>query len=143
MRDKFKTLALSLSMGVFVLGFGISQASAEVITSGYTYFETEDGQYEKTVPISSSVRSTGITIKDIKKIDRNSGVYTPYDDATPLKVRLCSASTGNCTGFKSFESGGLSRYSAFWVGMIPGTYRVDIVDTWSNYRFAGQVQYQQ
>ncbi|ABO68784.1 hypothetical protein [Geobacillus thermodenitrificans] len=134
---------LAASLGAFAMAFGVfftSQAHA-LTEFGPASWRTEDGKYELTVYITSAERDIAIGVWDVWYVNYNNGVAKRPADLTGLSVRLCSASTGNCTAFKQFNY----FYDEYYAGtvnfynMIPGTYYVDIVDSWSAYYFKGQV----
>ncbi|MGG3792604.1 hypothetical protein ABEV41_07725 [Geobacillus thermodenitrificans] len=135
---------LAAFLVVFVMAFGVfftSQAHADAVF-GPAYWRTEDGKYELTVNATSTERDIAIDLRDVWYVNYNNGVAKRPADLSGLSVRLCSASTGNCTAFKKFSehygqgyAGTVSFYS-----MIPGTYYVDIVDSWPAYYFKGQIK---
>jgi len=59
-----------------------------------------DGKYELTIRTTSVEKSVTISVYDLYRENRNSGAVTHmYGDTSALSVRLCNASTGNCTAF--------------------------------------------
>jgi hypothetical protein len=135
----FKKLAASI--GAFAMAFGVffgSQAYAYT-EFGPASWRTEDGKYELTVYITSAERNIAISVWDVWYVNYNNNYAKRPADLTGLSVRLCSASTGNCTAFKKFEYVVGTSGTANFYNMIPGTYYVDIVDSWPAYYFKGQV----
>ncbi|ARA99477.1 MULTISPECIES: hypothetical protein [Geobacillus] len=121
---------------VFVLGNPNTYA-ASYTDFGPASFATEDGKYELTIRTTSVEKNVTIWVYDLYRVNRNSGAVTSMNgDTSPLSVRLCNASTGNCTAFKSFWEG---NSSAIFTNMKAGTFYVDIRDSWANYYFKGKV----
>lgn len=132
---------LAASLGAFAMAFGVfftSQAHA-LTEFGPASWRTEDGKYELTVYITSAERDIAIGVWDVWYVNYNNGVAKLPSDLSGLSVRLCNASTGNCTAFKKFNLLPGTTGVAFFYNMNPGTYYVDIVDSWSAYYFKGQV----
>jgi hypothetical protein len=137
---------LAATLGAFAMVFGIfftSQAHAYYIF-GPAYWRTEDGKYELTVNATSTERSILVQIYDVYYVNYNNNYAKRPADLSGLSVRLCSASTGNCTAFKKFEVTDASAYPGLegWAqfdNMIPATYYVDIRDSWSSYYFKGEI----
>jgi hypothetical protein len=94
------------------------------------------------VSATSTERDIFVNIYDIWYVNYNNNVAKRRDDLSALSVRLCGASTGNCTAFKKFYEydDPLLRDTSVFYDMIPGTYYVDIVDSWLNYYFKGQIR---
>ncbi|WP_124727372.1 hypothetical protein [Staphylospora marina] len=127
---------LVVSLGAFMLAFGMF-FGAEAFAASYLgsgYWQTEDGKWDFTLSTTSSEPNVQLSIWAVDRININNGVKSPQDDFSPLSVRLCNASTGNCTAYKSFASG-----VVYFTNMKAGTYYVDIVDSWPNYRFEGLI----
>jgi hypothetical protein len=135
-----KGIVAAVAAGSFVLGFGtLNNAYAASYTDfGPASFATEDGKYELTIRTTSVEKNVTVSVHyDLYAVNRNSGAVTPMNgDTSPLSVRLCNASTGNCTSFKSFSQ---DNGSAIFTNMKPGTYYVDIRDSWASYYFKGTV----
>lgn len=94
-----------------------------------------DGKYELTIRTTSVEKSVTISGYDLYRVNRNSGAVTHmYGDTSALSVRLCNASTGNCTAFKSFSQ---VTGSAILANMKAGIFYVDIRDSWASYYFKG------
>ncbi|MGG3920778.1 hypothetical protein ABEV41_02305 [Geobacillus thermodenitrificans] len=133
---------LVASLGAFAMAFGVfltSQAHAEA-QFGPASWRTEDGKYELTVNATSTERDISIIIWGVRYVNYNNGVAKLPSDLSGLSVRLCNASTGNCTAFKKFNLLPGNTGVAFFYNMNPGTYYVDIADSWRSYYFAGKIQ---
>jgi hypothetical protein len=117
-----------ITAGSLVLGFGTQNAYALSYTDfGPDSFATEDGKYELTIKTTLVQKNVTIGVFDLYRVNRNSGAVTSMNgDFSPLSVRLCSASTGNCTAFKSFWQ---VNDTAIFTNMKPATYYVDIRDS--------------
>ncbi|KEK23072.1 hypothetical protein [Bacillus gaemokensis] len=137
MKNKLKSLGLAIGILVALFSFQTSSASAEEYP--FTKFQTEDGRYEKTIITTSTLNDVEVIADTTYRINKNSGIKTEYWDISPLRVRLCSVSTGSCTSSKAFFDGEGSYNNADFINMKPGKYYVDITDTLSNYRFEGIV----
>ncbi|GAJ40306.1 hypothetical protein [Saccharococcus caldoxylosilyticus] len=134
---------LAASLGAFVMAFGVfftSQAHA-VANFGPASWRTEDGKYELTVNATSTERAIAIYVYDVWYVNYNNNYAKRPADLSGLSVRLCSASTGNCTAFKKFGQYYVNGYegSVIFYNMIPETYYVDIVDSWPAYYFKGKI----
>ncbi|WP_440604126.1 hypothetical protein [Bacillus sp. GB_SG_008] len=122
------------------LGPGFGKA-----TYGGTFysFVTEDGEYDGASWVPNTGQNIMIRLVDLHSINKNSGYKTPiYSNPSMLQVRLCSKSTGNCTVYKPFYWGsfkGTSGYFASFTNMKAGNYQIDIIDSWSSYRFSGEL----
>jgi hypothetical protein len=133
-----KGIVAVIAAGSLVLGFGTPNAYAVSYTDyGPASFATEDGKYELTIKTTSVEKNVTITLGGLYRVNRKSGSVTYINgDVSALSVRLCNASTGNCTAFKSFRQvdGG-----AYFSNMKPGTFYVDIRDSLADYYFKGTV----
>jgi len=116
--------------------FPQSEASAEYL--GANWFATEDGKWDGTVTTTSYYNTVQLGLGILYKINRTSGHKERYFDVDPFRVRLCNKNTGNCTNYKPFSFYGIDHYAIF-TNMKPGTYYIDIIDTWPGYRFEGNV----
>jgi hypothetical protein len=93
---------------VFLFGFTVFENEA-LASSGPYKFATGDGEWDGKLKVRN-----GYNIRfEIQNLNR------------PIKVsvRLCSASTGNCTSFKNIDSPG----SVMFNNMVGGTYYGDII----------------
>ncbi|MFC7439576.1 hypothetical protein [Laceyella putida] len=125
----FGSLAVAL---VVLLGFS-GGASAY---NGTGYFSTEDGKIDGTVTVNTKYAFVGVY--DLEAYN-SYGYDRIYEDASMLKVRLCSYSTGNCTSYKRFtlpDSTSTYPYVHF-PNMRNGKYYIDIIDTWPDYSIRG------
>lgn len=86
----------------------ISEAEAASVP-----FTTGDGEWDSGYTSSSSTP------------DNVDVVITDWGSQDWLKVRLCSASSGNCTGFKTIKNTPYGN-SATFTNMAPGTYYGDV-----------------
>ncbi|WP_124726885.1 hypothetical protein [Staphylospora marina] len=128
---------LVVSLGTMLLAFGMffgSEAFAATYV-GTGFWATEDGKWDYTFSTTSSERNVELSIYNVYRVNYNNGVKKYQDDLTAASVRLCNASTGNCTAYKKFSPGGVATFT----NMIPGQYRVDIIDGYPSYYFEGYV----
>ncbi|MBO1583178.1 hypothetical protein [Bacillus sp. XF8] len=113
---------------VFVLCFSIFFAifpQSKADASGTRTFTTEDGKYDNTA-YSSGGTNVQIDVWNLKRITDN---WNPFPvRPTQLSVRLCNFTSGNCTGYKTFDTikSGYGRVQFY--NMLPGSYNVDIRD---------------
>ncbi|GAB3051916.1 hypothetical protein [Virgibacillus ainsalahensis] len=98
----------------------LSEADAANRTDPIT-FETGDGKWDGSV--TARVQSdVSVHLYD----------WSPRDQ---LKVRLCNASSGNCTGYRQFDPN--TGHSATFYNVLPGTYYGDVAkveNPWRNVR---------
>jgi hypothetical protein len=95
---------------VFIFGFIAFENEAFADYYGPYKFATGDGEWDG----KSKVRNGGNVRFEIQNYQHNS---------VKVSVRLCSASTGNCTSFKNIDSPG----SVMFNNMGGGTYYGDII----------------
>ncbi|WP_272032912.1 hypothetical protein [Oceanobacillus kimchii] len=106
MVKKFMSMLIIIAIS-FVTFFGFSSsASAESFK-----FKTGDGQWDGQIYVNNGGH-VGIQIND----------WSNQDD---LKVRLCSASSGNCTVFKRIRYGNPGNTTTF-TNMVGGLYYADV-----------------
>ncbi|MGG3523641.1 hypothetical protein ABES33_28455 [Bacillus pseudomycoides] len=112
-----------LSLGV-LFGFSGSASAA-----GYedNYFTTNDGKWDGTFTVGTYGNMIYLNIERAWKNSSGSAI-----EVTDLKARLCNASTGNCTSYKTFYPGEPHIAEAYWQNLIPGTYRVDITEPYAS-----------
>jgi len=132
---------LVVSFGVFAMAFGVFSASQALAFYGWgpAYWRTEDGKYELTVNATSSERTIDVLVSDVWYVNYNNNYAKRPSDLSALYVRLCNASTGNCTAFKKFIEIEKDVGQARFYNMNPGTSYVDIVDSWRSYYFKGEI----
>jgi hypothetical protein len=129
---------LAVSLGVFAMVLGLFGSEAYAVTwYGPKWWRTEDGLYELTLSTTSAEPDVWVEVHNVVRIPYSGGVPTAVYDLSPLSVRLCNASSGNCTVFKKFSS--IDGHALF-TNMKPGTYYVDIVDSWPSYYFQGDIK---
>jgi hypothetical protein len=80
-------------VGLFALGISAAQATEY----GWAYFETEDGKWDRTFSTTSTYNDVEVALD--YPLTTIPGSY-PVDGTIDVKVRLCNASTGNCTSYK-------------------------------------------
>ncbi|NMH70483.1 hypothetical protein HF072_17020 [Bacillus sp. RO3] len=114
------TLVLALTFA------GVSSALAA------TSFNTEDGRYEMSLTTTSSKNDVKITVSNL--VELHYAGYESSASGTQLQARLCSASTGNCTGYQT-----MGGNTTTFTNMIPSTYYVDIRDVMSSSSISGKV----
>ncbi len=112
--------SLLLVTVISVVAFGNTSHASEAITKddvtllktfGPYKFKTKDGKWDGKVVVPSGGADVTVTV-------RNLNFY-----GEPL-VRLCNASSGNCTGFGPLRQPLLTRT---FTNMLPGTYYGDVV----------------
>ncbi|PZN10458.1 MAG: hypothetical protein DIU69_07080 [Bacillota bacterium] len=137
---------LAIALGMLALVFGVvgvfgSGASAHHQRGhfGPAKWRTEDGKYELTLRTTSAERNVWVQIWDVYRVNHRTKRATQRLDYSSLFVRLCSASTGNCTSFKKFNGSDGETGAVKFTKMIPGTYRVDIVDSRTDYYYRGRI----
>lgn len=127
---------LVVSLGMLMMMFGLFfESEAFAADFGPASWRTEDGKYELTLNTTSSANHVLVSISNVYNVNYNSGYATPQSDYSPLSVRLCNVSTGNCTSLKKFDDYG----AVYFYYMKPGIYYVDIIDSWSSYYFKGTI----
>ncbi|MGA8943600.1 MAG: hypothetical protein WB502_12940 [Thermoactinomyces sp.] len=129
---------LAVSLGVFVIVFGtlfIPRTHAATMW-GPSQWRTDDGKYELKIRTTSKERYVWVQVYNLylKGNGRNEPFFGSHNK---LKVRLCSASTGNCTSYKNFTTvDGL----AWFFDMKPATYYVDVRDPYPDHYIKGWIQ---
>lgn len=132
-----KPLILSF-VAISSVAFGNTNLSYADTSYGNTWFATEDGKWDKMIQTTSTDTNVRIKLGDLWKVNKSTGERIDYaSDFLPLDGRLCNASTGNCTSYKSFDSPTFG-YITF-TGMKPGTYYLDIIDYETGETFEGYV----
>lgn len=133
---------LAAFLAVFVMAFGVfftSQAYAYT-QFGPASWRTEDGKYELTLKTTSTDNDVTVVIWDLYRVSYSTGKAVPYW-TEELKVRLCNASTGNCTSFKNLTDPlGHSAFGADFTNMKPATFYVDIRDPDPGYYYKGLIR---
>lgn len=127
MKKMLSSLLLSL---VMLFGFSIS-TSAATYSYGSYWFTTNDGNWDGTFTVKTYGNKVTLELSDLGTVP---GGYTLR--IGDIQARLCSASTGSCTGYKRFSEHGDGVTHFYWTNMVPGTYRVDIIEPYS-YKIAG------
>ena len=119
-------------MGFLVLSivimFGPSEKASAAGYDDY-YFSTNDGRWDGTFTVQTYGNKVLLAIDYYggELWTNPAGLYLNISD---VKARLCNASSGNCTGYKALTPYG-SAAQVSWTNMIPGTYRLDIVEPYS------------
>lgn len=121
--------AVTLLATGFTLAAPTQEASASG-SNGWGYFHTSDGKWDGTV---TTTRTNKYVVVDVDvsslRYKTSSSGGAGLASHHNLAVRLCSASTGNCTGYSGFaQKGNNYNARAVFSNMIPGTYRLDIKD---------------
>ncbi|HDR8043325.1 hypothetical protein [Bacillus thuringiensis] len=127
MKKMLSSLLLSL---VMLFGFSISTSAATYDYGSY-WFTTNDGNWDGTFPVKTYGNKVTLELSDLGTVPE--GRILRIGD---IQARLCSASTGSCTGYKRFSEHGDGVTHFYWTNMVPGTYRVDIIEPYS-YKIAG------
>ncbi|MFE5318253.1 hypothetical protein ACFQ88_06055 [Paenibacillus sp. NPDC056579] len=122
-------------MLLFVLCFSMifaffPQSKAEA--SGTRTFTTEDGLWDNTAYLTywpgTNIVEKNVQV-DVWNLTRISDNYNPFAvRPTQLSVRLCNASSKQCTEYKTFNTikSGYGRVQFY--NVLPGVYNVDIKD---------------
>lgn len=98
----------------FGLTFGVStQASA----AGYGsyWFANEDGKWDGTFTVETYGNKVDLWVHESDLGTIPGGHYVKASD---MQARLCSASTGRCTGYKRFYYLGEGYFGVNWSDMI-------------------------
>ncbi|MEJ9233313.1 hypothetical protein LAV79_28895 [Peribacillus butanolivorans] len=135
-KKKWKTMVVSVIMGLSLLGFSAPKASATMTDP--QYWKTEDGAWDGSVT-TQYLNTVEVDLTSLDKINRNNGVKEKWWDTSMLSVRLCKPGGVGCTGYKGFTNtgGGALPYARFSGLAKYQKYYVDIRDSWSNYYFSG------
>ncbi|GGE10724.1 hypothetical protein GCM10011571_10050 [Marinithermofilum abyssi] len=125
-------------VAIFAVVFSFGIPSYADTSYGNTWFATEDGKWDKTIATTTTDTNVRITLGDLWRVNKSTGERIYYaSDFLPLDGRLCSASTGNCTSYKSFNDPTFG-YIPF-TNMKPGTYYLDVIDYETGYTYEGYV----
>ncbi|PEN39598.1 hypothetical protein CN543_04740 [Bacillus toyonensis] len=127
MKKILSSLLLSL---VMLFSFSISTSAATYGYGSY-WFTTNDGNWDGTFTVKTYGNKITLELSDLETVP--GGQTLRIGD---IQARLCSASTGSCTGYKRFSEHGDGVTHFYWTNMVPGTYRVDIIEPYS-YKIAG------
>ncbi|WP_124726756.1 hypothetical protein [Staphylospora marina] len=131
---------LVLMTGLVVALAGMLVAPAEKSYAAQDFygpasFTTEDGKWDGNITVDSTYRTVRLTIdQNLMRIYKATDIPKPWSPAS-LTARLCSASSGNCTSFKTFGS---SRTITF-TNMLPAKYYIDIRDPWTDSYAVGKI----
>lgn len=119
MRKILLSLVLVLAMSTSL--FGNTSNASEVTTNtddstlfktyGPYNFKTKDGQWDGKLSVPPGGADVTVTVRNLNF------------NGNPM-VRLCNASTGNCTGFGPLTQPRLTRT---FTNMLPGSYYGDVV----------------
>ncbi|MBM7583599.1 hypothetical protein JOC86_000136 [Bacillus pakistanensis] len=72
----------------------------------------------------------------------NVDVTIMWETSDKLKVRLCSAATGNCTAYRYLTRGGLYyEQTVTFTNMVAGSYYGDVVNATSSRRVNGKIRF--
>jgi hypothetical protein len=131
-----RIIVVFVALFTFVFGFGTS--SFADINYGETWFATEDGKWDKTIKTTSTDNDVRIKLGNLWKVNKSTGNSIFYaSDYLPLEGRICNASTGACTGYKSFNGSDFGAIT--FTDMKPGTFYLDVRDWESGYTYKGYV----